>query len=159
MQVGLLNLPVQCAWVRASSHSGKLWHERLTKSKIARGRKFNSKKSSLPCMRERREREGGRDGQEEIPPRRRGLRPRPGVQLSFHRSKVASTFPGKEEALGGKTMNGPRKRPSSTNKIASFGATFFSPKEWMKQEKEMNDASFFLSTHDTMMKKFKWRPP
>ena len=143
MWVILLDLPAQCAWVRASSHSGKLWHERLTKSKIARGRKFNSKKSSLPCSREERE-EREREG-EEILLRRWGLRPRPGDQLSFHWLRWHRRFPEKEEAsslLRGKTMNGPRMRPSSTNKIAS--EPFFFSKRM--NGKERNDASFRITT-------------
>ena len=153
MWVILLDLPAQCAWVRASSHSGKLWHERLTKSKIARGRKFNSKKSSLPCSREEREERerGGGDPSSTLrspPPARR-----PTI-LSL--TKVASAFPRKRRGFKSPRRQNYEWVPNATelDKQDRFRAIFFLQKNEWKRKKWCK-----FSNHDRMKKKFKWRPP
>ena len=142
MWVILLDLPAQCAWVRASSHSGKLWHERLTKSKIARGRKFNSKKSSLPCSREEREERerGGGDPSSTLRSPPPAWRP---TILSL--TKVASTFPRKRRGFKSPRRQNYEWAPNATelDKQDRFRAIFFSKR---MNGKERNDASFRITT-------------
>ena len=153
MWVILLDLPAQCAWVRASSHSGKLWHERLTKSKIARGRKFNSKKSSLPCSREEREERerGGGDPSSTLRSPPPAWRP---TILSL--TKVASTFPRKRRGFKSPRRQNYEWAPNATelDKQDRFRAIFFLQKNEWKRKKWCK-----FSNHDRMKKKFKWRPP